>query len=219
MKKRYDVIIVGTGVAGLNAALHLPRDRNILIICKDTPDKSDSYLAQGGICRLQGEDDYESYYADTMRAGHGENSPEAVECMIRNSPAVTDGLIALGVEFQRNADGSLASTREGGHSRNRILFHEDCTGREITSKLMDAVRALDNAEIAERTVLLDIIVSGGRCLGAVVLEKKTGEVRYILSDYTVLACGGIGGIFEKSTNFRILTGDGVAICLKHGVAV
>ena len=164
MKKRYDVIIVGTGVAGLNAALHLPRDRNILIICKDTPDKSDSYLAQGGICRLQGEDDYESYYADTMRAGHGENSPEAVECMIRNSPAVTDGLIALGVEFQRNADGSLASTREGGHSRNRILFHEDCTGREITSKLMDAVRALDNAEIAERTVLLDIIVSGGRCL-------------------------------------------------------
>ncbi len=219
MKKRYDVIIVGTGVAGLNAALHLPRDRNILIICKDTPDKSDSYLAQGGICRLQGEDDYESYYADTMRAGHGENSPEAVECMIRNSTAVTDGLIALGVEFQRNADGSLASTREGGHSRNRILFHEDCTGREITSKLMDAVRALDNAEIAERTVLLDIIVSGGRCLGAVVLEKKTGEVRYILSDYTVLACGGIGGIFEKSTNFRILTGDGVAICLKHGVAV
>lgn len=219
MKERYDVIIVGTGVAGLNAALHLPEDKSVLVICKDTPDKSDSYLAQGGICRLQGESDYESYFEDTLRAGHGENNPFAVECMIKNSPAVTDELIKIGVDFQRNADGSLSATREGGHSKNRILFHEDCTGKEITSKLMQAVQKRKNVEIAEKVVMLDIITSGNECFGIVALEKATGEVKYILSDYTVLACGGIGGIFEKSTNFRILTGDGVAICLKHGVAV
>lgn len=217
--KRYDVIIVGTGVAGLFAALHLPENKRVLIICKDTPDKSDSYLAQGGICRLQGEDDYEGYFSDTMRAGHNENNPAAVECMIRSSRAVIDELVSLGVDFARNSDGSLAATREGGHSRNRICFHEDCTGKEITSCLMRKVTALKNVEIADRTVMLDIIAPENECLGIVALDKKDGKIEEFFADYTVLACGGIGGIFEKSTNFRILTGDGVAICLKHGVAV
>lgn len=219
MKEKYDIIIVGTGVAGLNCALHLPRDKRILVICKGTPDKSDSYLAQGGICRLQGEDDFKSYYDDTMRAGHGENNPAAVESMIRESEAVTDELITLGVDFARNADGSLAATREGGHSRPRILYHEDCTGREITTRLMEKVSALENVEIVPETVMLDIIPSDKGCFGIVALEKSTGKVRYVFSDYTVLASGGIGGVFPKSTNFRLLTGDGVAICLKRGVAV
>ena len=218
MDMRYDVIIVGTGVAGLFAALHLPQNKRVLIICKDAPDKSDSYLAQGGICRLQGEDDYESYFADTVRAGHGENNPAAVECMIRRSAEVTDELVSLGVGFARNADGSLAATREGGHSRNRILFHEDCTGKEITSVLLKRVTYLKNVTISENTVMLDII-SADECYGIIALDKSTGEVNRIFADYTVLACGGIGGIFEKTTNFRILTGDGVAICLKRGVAV
>lgn len=218
MKKRYDVIIVGTGVAGLNCALHLPQDKSVLVICKGTPERSDSYLAQGGICRLQGADDYDSYYADTMRAGHGENNPAAVESMIRGSEEVTDELISLGVDFARNPDGTLAATREGGHSRNRILYHEDCTGREITTRLMERVSALDNVEIVPEVVMLDII-SSDSCYGIVAYERASGRVRYIFSDYTVLASGGIGGIFTKSTNFRILTGDGVAICLRRGVAV
>ncbi len=219
MEKKYDVIIVGTGVAGLNAALYLPADKKVLVICKGTPDKSDSYLAQGGICRLQGEEDYESYFEDTMRAGHGENNPAAVECMIRGSEKVTDGLVELGVEFARTPDGRLAATREGGHSRNRILFHEDCTGKEITSKLMQKVSALKNVEIIPEVVMLDIISSEAGCFGIVAHEKNSGKTRLIFSDYTILATGGIGGVFEKSTNFRLLTGDGVAICLKHGVAV
>ena len=217
--KRYDVLIVGTGVAGLFAALHLPKDKRALIICKDTPDKSDSYLAQGGICRLQGEGDFESFFEDTMNAGHGENNPAAVECMIRSSIEVIDELVSLGVDFAREKDGSLAATREGGHSRNRICFHEDCTGKEITSHLLERVLTLSNVEIAAQTVMLDIIEKGGECLGIIALDKKSGKVDKILADYTVLACGGIGGIFEKSTNFRVLTGDGVAICLKHNVAV
>jgi len=129
MKNRYDVIIVGAGVAGLNCALHLPSDKSVLLISKDAPEKSDSYLAQGGICRLADEEDYESYYSDTMRAGHNENDPAAVECMIKNSRAVIDELVSLGVDFARNADGTLAATREGGHSKNRICFHKDCTGK------------------------------------------------------------------------------------------
>ena len=94
LDKYYDVIIVGAGVAGLNCALNLPKDRKILIICKDTPDKSDSYLAQGGICRLVDEDDYQGYFEDTMRAGHYENNPATVDCMIRNSQELIDDLIA-----------------------------------------------------------------------------------------------------------------------------
>ena len=217
--KRYDTIIVGTGVAGLFAALHLPQNKRALIICKDTPEKSDSYLAQGGICRLQGEGDFKSFFEDTMQAGHGENNPAAVECMIRSSIDTIDELVSLGVDFAREADGSLAATREGGHSKNRICFHEDCTGREITSHLWEKVLTLNNVEIRENTVMLDIIENGGECHGIVALDKKSGTVEKIYADYTVLACGGIGGIFEKSTNFSILTGDGVAICLKHGVAV
>lgn len=219
MKDRYDAIIVGAGVAGLNCALHLPESMKILLICKGTPEKSDSYLAQGGICRLQGEDDFESYFSDTMRAGHSENNPAAVECMIKNSPHIIDELVEIGVDFARNADGSLAATREGGHSRPRICFHEDCTGKEITTRLMEKVSALTNVEIVPETTMLDIISDENECFGIVALDNASGKVRKIFADYTVLACGGIGGIYSRTTNFRILTGDGVAICLKRGVAV
>lgn len=219
MKDKYDVIIVGAGVAGLNCALHLPKDKKVLIICKGKPEESDSYLAQGGICRLQGEEDYESYFGDTMRAGHNENNPAAVECMIKSSPEIIDELVSVGVDFAREKDGSLAATREGGHSKNRICFHADCTGKEITSKLMKAVSVLKNVEICPQSTLIDLICNEKECMGAVVLDNGTGKVKKILSDYTVLATGGIGGIFQHSTNFRILTGDGVAICMRRGVAV
>lgn len=219
MKREYDVVIVGSGVAGLNCALHLPEDKKVLIICKGDPEESDSYLAQGGICRLQGEEDFQSYFDDTMRAGHGENNPAAVECMIKSSPSVIDGLVSLGVDFAREEDGSLSVTREGGHSRNRICFHKDCTGKEITSCLMRRVRALKNVEISPQTAMLDLICADGECLGIVAADNASGEVFEIFAAYTVLATGGIGGVFDHSTNFRILTGDGVAVCMKHGVAV
>ena len=218
MKDKYDVIIVGTGVAGLFSALHLPKEKKVLVICKDEPDISDSYLAQGGICRLQGMGDFESFFGDTMRAGHNENNPASVERMILESEEVTDELIALGVDFAREKDGSLAVTREGGHSRNRILYHEDCTGKEITACLLERVKELKNVEICPQTFMLDIIAEE-ECYGIIALDKKSGKMQTVFADYTILACGGIGGIFEKSTNFPILTGDGVAIALKHGVAV
>lgn len=216
---KFDVIIAGAGVAGLNCALHLPKHMRVLLICKGTPEKSDSYLAQGGICRLQGDDDFSGYFNDTMRAGHSENNAAAVECMIRHSIEVTDELVALGVEFARNPDGSLAATREGGHSRNRICFHEDCTGKEITTKLMDRVLELENVEIRPETTMLDVICDGNECFGVIVRDNVSGALTPIYADYTVFATGGIGGIFKKSTNYRLLTGDAVAISLKRGVAV
>ncbi|MDE6585412.1 MAG: L-aspartate oxidase [Clostridia bacterium] len=219
MKNNCDVIIVGAGVAGLNCALHLPKNKRALIICKGAPEESDSYLAQGGICRMQGEEDFADYFEDTMNAGHRENNPQAVECMIKSSPAVIDGLLNIGVDFARNADGTLAATREGGHSKNRICFHKDCTGLEITSKLMAVVSRLDNVEIMPQTTMLDLICSGGECIGIVALDNLSGEVKNLYADYTVLACGGIGGVFDYSTNFRLLTGDGVAVCINHGVKV
>ncbi|MCH5148721.1 MAG: L-aspartate oxidase [Clostridiales bacterium] len=219
MKEKYDVIIVGAGVAGLNCALHLDGNKKVLLICKGEPEKSDSYLAQGGICCMQGKEDFESYFEDTMRAGHLENDRDAVKSMIENSPSVIEELLSIGVKFAKNEDGTLATTREGGHSKNRICFHKDCTGKEITSRLMEKVQTLQNVEIAAETTLLDLITADNVCYGAVIKENSSGEIKKVFADCVVLATGGIGGIFEKTTNFRLLTGDGVAICLNRGVAV
>lgn len=219
MKEKYDVIIVGAGVAGLNCALHLKKDIKALIICKGEPEKSDSYLAQGGICCMQGEEDFPSYFEDTMRAGHFENNAEAVKSMVENSPAVIEELLSIGVEFKKNSDGTLATTREGGHSKNRICFHKDCTGKEITSRLMERVQNIKNVEIVAQTTMLDLLTWDNECYGVVVRDNASGDIKKIFADGVVLATGGIGGIFDKSTNYKLLTGDGVAICLNHGVAV
>lgn len=217
--KKYDVIIVGAGVAGLNCALNVGEDKSVLLVCKETPDKSDSYLAQGGICRLTCPEDYESYFEDTMRAGHYENNADTVRCMIENSPEIIDDLIACGVRFAREADGSLAYTREGGHSKPRICYHEDTTGKEITTHLMEAVRKLDNVTIIPCFTMLDLICDEHACYGIIAKDFKTGKIHTVYADYTVLATGGVGGVFENSTNFRLLTGDGLAVCLNHGIAV
>ncbi len=219
LEKFYDVVIVGAGVAGLNCALNLPENKRILLICKDKPDRSDSYLAQGGICRLVDDNDYNGYFEDTMRAGHYENNPATVECMIRHSQEIIDDLIGYGVTFARNADGSLAYTREGGHSSPRICFHEDCTGKEITTRLMAAARGRSNIYIVPYVTMADIICEDNCCYGIVAKDGKNGRLYRIHADYVVLASGGIGGVYENSTNFRILTGDALAICLNHGVAV
>ena len=138
----YDVAIAGCGIAGLYAALHLPPDRKILMLSKGDLSTCDSMLAQGGICVLRDEDDYDSYFEDTMRAGHYENRRESVDIMIRGSRAVIDHLLRLGVRFAKNPDGSLLYTKEGAHSRPRICFHEDVTGQEITTVLLRTVQAL-----------------------------------------------------------------------------
>lgn len=209
-KRFADVVIVGTGASGLYCALQLPRDRSILMLTKAGVEESDSFLAQGGICVLREEADYDSFFEDTLRAGHYLNNVRSVELMIRSSRQTIRNLLDCGVEFARNGE-DFAYTREGAHSRPRILFHQDVTGKEITSKLLAGVRALPNVTILEHTRMIDLIARDGRCYGVL-----TEESECYAAD-TVLATGGIGGLYENSTNFPHLTGDALAVCLRHGV--
>ena len=215
----YDVLIVGAGVAGMNCALHVPESARVLMIAKGGLKESDSFLAQGGICVLRDEEDFESYFEDTMRAGHYENDPATVRCMIENSRDTIDDLIKLGVRFERAEDNTLLYTREGAHSRQRILYHADCTGKEISQRMLKAVKKRKNVELMPRVTMLDIIEKDNRCLGAVLRINKTGELVLVKAGCVVLATGGVGGLYRHSTNFRSLTGDGVAVALRHGVEV
>lgn len=218
MEKYYDVIIVGTGAAGLYCALNLTQRFRILMLTKQKADESDSFLAQGGICMLRGEYDYGPYFEDTMHAGHYENDRDAVDLMIRSSNSIIRDLVRRGVRFARTKDGELDFTREGAHSRPRILFHEDVTGREITSKLLEIARTFPNIEIMEYTPMLDIITSGNACCGAVVLDDS-GKLAVVSSPRIVFASGGIGGLYKNSTNFPHITGDALAMALAHRIRV
>ncbi len=213
-----DVLIVGAGCAGLYCALHLPQDKQIWILTKDKISHSDSFLAQGGICMLRDESDYDSYYEDTMRAGHYENNPESVEIMIRSSLDTIKDLLGYGVDFQREEDGSLSFTKEGGHSAKRILFHADITGKEITTKLLEQVKKRPNIKIMEYYAMVDLICRDNCCYGAIVRNPE-GGMEQIAAKTTVLACGGIGGLYRHTTNYRHLTGDGIAVALKHHIEV
>ena len=213
-----DVVIAGTGVAGLFTALHLPTDKKVLMICKEDMESCDSMLAQGGICVLKDADDYDAFFEDTMRAGHYENRRESVDIMIRSSRNVIDQLLELGVRFNKNEDGSLMYTREGAHSKPRICFHEDVTGKEITETLQRHVRELPNVEIREYTVMKDILMQDGCCAG-IVAKDSSGNVLHIHAADTVLATGGIGGLYEHSTNFPSLTGDALEVAKEHDVAL
>ena len=210
-----DIIIVGCGVAGLYCALNLPEEKEIVILTKNKARRSDSYLAQGGICVLRDEADFSDFYEDTMRAGHYENDPESVEIMIRSSQEVIGDLVSFGVNFEKNGK-EFVYTREGAHSRPRILFHEDETGKEITSTLLETAKSKKNITLIENFTMVDLIVEDNLCKG-IVGHYNEGEYISIAADYTVLATGGIGGYFKHSTNYPHLTGDSLALALKYGI--
>jgi L-aspartate oxidase len=214
MMRQCDTVIVGTGVAGLYAALNLPRSQQIIMLTKAKTEESDSFLAQGGICVLQDPLDYDSYFEDTMRAGHYENRVESVDIMIRSSWDVIMDLVDVGVEFEKK-DGHFVFTREGAHSRPRILFHADETGKEITSKLLTRVRTLPNVQILEHTTMTDLVVRQNRCRG--IRAVRGGKSFSIAADNTILATGGIGGLYEHSTNYPHLTGDALRLAKKYNI--
>jgi len=211
----YDIVIVGTGVAGLFAALSISPKYSILMISKDKIKNSDSYLAQGGICTLKEPSDFDSFFEDTLKAGRYENKEDTVRVMIENSPMIMERLIEYGVEFDKSSDGSFEYTREGAHSTYRILHHKDVTGKEITNKLLNNVRERDNITLCEFTKMLDVIIDAGSCKGVVI--SHNGVSKTVYAKETILATGGIGGLFTHSTNFRHLTGDSFALALRHNI--
>ena len=237
-----DVVIAGCGVAGLYAALNLPTSARVIMLSKGAVDECDSMLAQGGICVLPEGSDYDAFFEDTMHAGHYENRRESVDIMIRSSRSVINDLLAMGVDFERKADGSLDFTREGAHSRPRIAFHADITGKEITTKLLQAVRKLDNVQILEHVAMTDILTAERDdvtvCAGVVAVPVDEGDsVRpadelahaaegvhagkpfEIRARHTLWATGGIGGVYDHSTNYPQLTGDACYIAQEHGVTM
>ena len=240
MRIKTDVVIVGTGVAGMFSALKLPREKKIVIITKEDMRSSDSFLAQGGICVLRDENDYDSYFEDTMKAGHYENRKESVDIMIRGSRDIINDLVGYGVDFKMDGD-DFAYTREGAHSRPRILYHEDITGKEISEKLLQQVLKLENVTILEYTTMQDILVENGKCTGLKAVSAEANRTRLeameageavktqeeiqpggeipveIYAQDTILASGGIGGRYAHSTNYPHLTGDALDIAKKHNV--
>ncbi len=211
-----EILIVGSGCAGLYCALHLPRDKKVTIITKGRVEESDSYLAQGGICILKNEKDYNSFFNDTLKAGHYKNDRTSVDIMISSSPDLLNDLLSYDVDFQKDENGELLYTKEGAHSDKRILFHKDITGKEITSKLYFEAKKRDNIEIIENTTLLDIVEENNSCYGAVIL-KNDGNIDTLACKSLVLATGGIGGLYKHSTNYKHLCADSVAIAIKHGI--
>lgn len=240
-----DVVIVGCGVAGLYAALSLPSASRVVMLSKGELDECDSMLAQGGICVLPEGEDYDSFFEDTMRAGHYENRRESVDIMIRSSRSVINDLVALGVEFDREQDGALAFTREGAHARPRIAFYKDITGKAITFKLLERVQELPNVKILDHTAMVDLLVEDGECRGVlarpVTEEQSTLTIDELMPEdpaapaaagpaaatpatsfeiraaSTLLATGGIGGVYQHSTNYPQLTGDAVYLATKYGL--
>ncbi|OOM62876.1 L-aspartate oxidase [Clostridium beijerinckii] len=215
MNKFIDVLIIGSGVSGLYCGLNLRKDLNVLIVCKDKITCSNTYLAQGGISVAKGVKDIPLYIEDTLKAGRCKNDLEAVETLINESMVNIEVLIKMGLAFDRNEDGSLNFTKEGAHSVNRIVHTKDNTGESTAKILIDKVKKRENISVYENTHFVDIIEKENKCIGALLIRE--GEQINVYAKAVVLATGGIGGLFNNSTNQRILTGDGIASAIRHNI--
>ena len=208
-----DVVIIGSGVAGLICALTLDKKFKIILITKKKLKDSNSYLAQGGISVCRGKEDREEYIEDTLSAGHYKNNKEAVEILVDESQEAIKTLIENGVKFTGDENG-LFYTREGGHRKFRILYCEDQTGKYIMESLIEKVLERDNIKIIEDCEFLDIIEKENNCLGILVKKEEKFAIK---SKFTVLATGGLGGIYKNTTNFSHIRGDGVAVAIRHNI--
>lgn len=209
-----DVLIVGTGAAGLYSALNLREDLNVLLITKDSMNNCNTFLAQGGISVARDEKDFNLFIEDTLKAGKFKNSLNVVKTLVHESRQDINRIIEFGADFDKEA-GEFKYTKEGAHSINRIIHSNDETGKELFLTLSKVVKKRKNISILENTTLVDIITKNNNCCGGIAIRgEKTINVH---SKATILATGGIGGLFKNSTSRRSLTGDGIAIVLRHGI--
>lgn len=216
MKLIYDVLIVGSGVSGLYCALNLNPSLNILVISKEDISNNNTYLAQGGISTAKGKEDISVFIEDTLRAGQYKNKLESVEILANESIDNIESMVNYGLNLDK-INGEVAFTREGAHSVNRIVYSKDTTGKAVFETLIEEANKRKNITLYEYTCLTDIITTNGKCIGGIVIKDQQEII--ICSKVVVLATGGIGGLFKNSTNQRHLTGDGLAIALKHNIKV
>lgn len=218
MDKKYDVIIVGTGVAGLYAAINFPSDVNVLLVSKRELPLSNSSLAQGGVaCVLDTvHDSYKLHINDTLIAGKYKNNLSAVEKLVSEGPADVLRIKELGVDFDLNDDGTLCKTLEAGHSRHRIVHHKDSTGKAIVDRLIEVVQTLPNVTICDNALVYSIHkVLNGFYLSILKDDKRL----YFGCSYCLLATGGIGRVYKYTTNSAIATGDGIAFAHMLGAKI
>ncbi|CZT55981.1 L-aspartate oxidase [Eubacteriaceae bacterium CHKCI005] len=218
VKDHYDVLIAGSGVAGLHAALQFPPQVKVLVLCKKELLLSNSALAQGGVAAVvdKEHDTCQLHIKDTMIAGGNQNNPDALEVLVNEGAENVLNLLDIGVDFDRDETGGLQLTLEGGHSRRRILHHKDSTGREMMEKLILAVKAKSNVDIEENCMLADLKQVENGFLAYVLGE---GHCTQMTANYCILATGGIGRVYQYTTNSAIATGDGIALAHRMGAKI
>ena len=218
MDKRYDVIIVGTGAAGLYAAINFPPEVSVLLVSKRELPLSNSSLAQGGVaCVLDTvHDNYKLHINDTLIAGKYKNTLSAVEKLVKEGPADVMRIKELGVDFDLNPDGTLCKTLEAGHSRHRIVHHKDSTGKAIVDALIEVVQALPNVDMLDNALLYSI----HKTLNGFYLSiLRENHPHYYGCNYCIFATGGIGRVYRYTTNSAIATGDGIAFAHMLGAKI
>ncbi|HHD2409448.1 TPA: L-aspartate oxidase [Clostridium perfringens] len=216
MKRVADVLIVGSGVAGLYTALNLREDLEIIMASKKSVNLCNSSLAQGGIAVARGKEDFQSFIEDTLKAGKYENNIDSVRVLVEESMDNINKLIDLGANFEKDENGVLF-TKEGAHEINRIVYHKDITGKHVEDILLENVKRRKNIKIIEECEMVDIYHRDNRCIGA--LFNKDEENLSIYAKVVILATGGIGGLFKKSTNERIITGDSIGIAIRNNIEI
>lgn len=218
MKKEYDVMVVGAGSAGLYAALQFDPSVSVLLVCKRELPLSNSSLAQGGVAAVLDleHDEYQLHYEDTMVAGGRKNDPAAVEVLVTEGPENVRAIHAMGVDFDKEEDGSLQKTLEAGHSRRRIVHHKDSTGKEIVDKLIGQVLARENIQVAEHTLVFSL-EQAEHGFFAGIMDSQGARV--VGCRYCILATGGIGRVYQYTTNSAIATGDGITLAHRLGAGI
>ena len=208
----YDYLIIGTGVAGLNAARLIPKDKKVLIVCKKTPWECNTFLAQGGVVRARDTQDIPLHIKDTFTAGANLNDKEAVETLSKNSIEAIDDIINCGFEFDKNSEGELAFTKEAAHSTSRILHADgDATGRMLHMFLLQQCPHT----IVNESIVIDLLYQDNICYGAHILLNNEDKIVY--AHNTIIASGGVGSIYRYHTNSTTIAGDIQGICIEKGL--
>lgn len=219
LKKEYcDVLIIGTGIAGLYTAINIDSKYRVIVITKDKINENNSNLAQGGIAAcFNPEDSMALHFEDTIKAGNNFNDEKAVKILVEEALVNIKKLIDIGVDFDKDKKGNIELAKEGGHSKRRILHFKDRTGKEVMKALAKEVVARKNVTIMENQFSIDLLTTDNKCLGSLVKNEK--EIYAILSKVTVLASGGIGQVYKSTTNSAIATGDGIAMAYRAGAKI